>query len=80
MKNEAEKPSAYIEAEILLTNYIAKSNQYPFVCKNIAVIHIRKSMELLKNAIGSIELAARRADVHSVDSKQENCIDRKRGE
>lgn len=78
--NKAEKPSAYIEAQNLLTAYIADAERYPFVCKNLAINHIKKSMEVLKNSIGGMELAARRADVHGVAVKQEDCIDRKHGE
>lgn len=75
-KNKGTKPSAYIEAENLLTAYIRNSTKYPFVCNNIALTQIKNDIQRLKEIIGDIELAARRADAHGTANKQEDCIDR----
>ena len=78
----ANRPSAYLEATQLLVKYIEDSKKLPFVCKNLAIDQIQKSMEVLKNAIGCIELSARRGDGYGISNSKEEletCRDKKNG-
>ena len=63
------KLSAWLQAEMLMRKYILDSVKIPAVCKNIMVQQISFEMTALRNAIGSIELAARRADAFGVENK-----------
>ena len=59
-KNKGTEPSGWLRAEELMNKYVRDSEKMPEFCKNIMITQIRFEMSALKNAIGSIELAARR--------------------
>lgn len=58
--------SAILQATAMICKEVKESKQIPFVCKNIMQAVIQHHMGVLANSIGTIELAARRADAYGV--------------
>lgn len=60
------KQNARTTARALMIAEILKSEKIPEVCKNLMVENIQSHMHALGNALGCIELAARRAHAHGI--------------
>jgi hypothetical protein len=68
---KANPPSAWLLSEQMMVRYVEDSVEVPAVCKNIMVRQIHFQMTALRQSIGAIELAARRADCYGVDNEIE---------
>lgn len=62
------KRNARTKAQSLMIAEIKQSQKIPDVCKSLMIENVESHMQALGNALGCIELAARRAHTHGVDS------------
>ena len=64
------KRNACTEARSLMMGEIIHSKKIPIVCKNLMIENVQSHMSALGNALGCIELAARRGHIHGVETDQ----------
>ena len=66
----AKKPkqNAWMKARNIMVREIIHSKKIPAVCKNLMIENVQFHMQALESALGCIELAARRAHIHGVES------------
>jgi len=60
------KQNARFAAQSMMIAEISHSKKIPEVCKNLMIENVQSHMHSLGNALGCIELAARRASIHGV--------------
>ena len=64
------KQNARAAARNLMIREVLHSKKIPVICKNLMIENIQLHMTALGSALGCIELAARRAHAHGVDTDQ----------
>lgn len=62
------KQNARTEARRIMIREVIHSKKIPAVCKNLMIENIQSHMNALGSALGCIELAARRAVTHGVET------------
>lgn len=60
--------NARTEAKKIMIHEVVHSEKIPAVCKNLMIDNIQSHMSALGNALGCIELAARRAKAHGIET------------
>ncbi len=63
------KQNARMMASNLMIREVLHSKKIPEICKNLMIENITSHMHALGNALGCIELAARRAAAHGVETE-----------
>jgi hypothetical protein len=65
------KQNARFAAQSMMIAEIEHSEKIPVVCKNLMIENVQSHMHALGNALGCIELAARRAAEHGIKTSVE---------
>lgn len=62
------KQNARARARNIMIREVIHSKKIPVVCKNLMIENIQNHMHALGSALGCIELAARRAKAHGIET------------